>query len=61
MQFELTVIHNGITVQLTSATAPDVSKLNEFLDSLTSKAIQQVKPIAGKRRGRPVGSKNRKK
>lgn len=61
MQFELTVSHNGITVQLSSDTAPDVSKLNEFLDSLTTKAIQQVKPIAGKRRGRLAGSKNKKK
>ena len=58
MQFELTVSHNGITVQLSSATAPDVSKLNDFLNSLTTKAIQQVKPI--KRRGRPAGSKNKK-
>lgn len=60
MQFELTVSHNGITVQLSSATAPDVSKLNEFLNSLTSKAIQQVQPTVVKRRGRPAGAKNKK-
>ena len=60
MQFELTVTHNGITVHLISATAPDVSKLNEFLNSLTSKAIQQVQPTV-KRRGRPAGSKNKRK
>ena len=62
MEFELTIIHNGVTVQLSAIDAPNLKELNAFLNSLTEKAIQEITPqVTKKRRGRPVGSKNKAK
>ena len=62
MMFELSVTHNGVTIQMTAQNAPDLRELNSFLNSLTDKAIQKVAPtVAKKKRGRPAGSRNKAK
>jgi len=45
MQFELSVTHKGVTVTLASADAPNLRQLNEFLNSLTERAIKEIQPI----------------
>ena len=52
MQFELSVTHKGVTVTLASADAPNLRQLNEFLNSLTERAIKEIQPIPRKP-GRP--------
>ena len=52
MQFELSVTHKGVTVVLSAADAPNLRQLNEFLNSLTDKAIKEIQPIPRKQ-GRP--------
>ena len=62
MLFELSVTHNGVTVQMSAQNPPNLRELNSFLNSLTDKAIQKVAPTVVKRkRGRPAGSKNKAK
>lgn len=52
MQFELKVTHNGVTVILTAAEAPNLRQLNEFLNSMTERAINHIQPVKRKP-GRP--------
>lgn len=52
MQFELSVTHKGVTVTLSSADAPNLRQLNEFLNSLTDRAITHIQPVK-RGRGRP--------
>ena len=52
MQFELSVTHKGVTVTLESADAPNLRQLNEFLNSLTERAIKEIQPVPRKP-GRP--------
>jgi len=58
MQFELSVTHKGVTVTLASADAPNLRQLNEFLNSLTERAIKEIQPIP--RRPRATTDKARK-
>ena len=62
MLFELTISHNGVTVQMSASNPPNLRELNSFLNSLTDKAIKEVAPtVPKKRRGRPAGVKNKAK
>ena len=56
MQFELSVTHKGVTVTLSSADAPNLRQLNDFLNSLTERAIKEIQPVPRKR-GRPSKTK----
>ena len=52
MQFELSVTHKGVTVTLSAAEAPNMRQLNDFLNSLTERAIKENQPVK-RGRGRP--------
>jgi hypothetical protein len=63
MQFELSVTHKGVTVTLASADAPNLRQLNEFLNSLTDRAIKEILPEPrkpGRPRKHPVKVKGKR-
>lgn len=63
MQFELSVTHNGVTVTLSAAEAPNMRQLNEFLNSLTDRAIKEIMPEprkVGRPRKHPVKVKGKR-
>ena len=63
MQFELSVTHKGVTVTLSAAEAPNMRQLNEFLNSLTDRAIKEILPEPrkpGRPRKHPVKVKGKR-
>lgn len=65
--FQMFINNNGIEVQVSADTPPNMGGLNAFIDSMSATKQQAntevvAKPIVKKRgRGRPAGARNKAK
>ena len=53
MEFVMTLKVGDMTVSLECPDVPDLTKLQPIFNSLTTKAIEEIKPTVKRGRGRP--------